>query len=212
MYRDLVKQNTVDVLLEKALVFINYQMRTISEVKKRLQKETKEESLINAVITELKRLNYLSDKTYVEEYVKEKLAYDIVGPMYIKEKLISKGIHFDLIDAYLVQYTTEKEYEKVYEFIQKEIRYPIKKARYQYLQSLTRKLVTKGFHLSVIEASITSYKEDIFAMIDDQGLLEKEIKELKKKYDFSMYQEKQKAIQKLLQKGFDLSTIKQVMN
>ena len=86
-YETINRVKIEDILIEKALVFIDFKMRTISEVKKRLKKEVADEELINKIIKILKEKKYLNDNFYIESYVNEKLEYDFVGPRYIKEKL-----------------------------------------------------------------------------------------------------------------------------
>ena len=102
-YKTISKVKIEDLLYEKALFFIDFKMRTISEVKKRLRKEVEDEQLINKLIKKLKEDNYLNDDFYVKTYLNEKLDYDLVGPGYIKEKLILKGVHYDLIDQHLLE-------------------------------------------------------------------------------------------------------------
>ncbi len=211
-YDELIKTNAREQLYAKALNYISYQMRTISEVKKHLLNDSKDERLIQQIIDILKQNNYLNDSQYVDEYYREKIEYDIVGPLYIKDKLIQKGIHYDLIDAKLIRYTTELEYAKMEDLITKDIRFTIKKPYRKYVESLKRKAITKGFHLDVIDNAIVSFKEDILAMIDDQSLLEKEIAIVTKNVDLSNYESKQKVIQKLLQKGFYYDRIKQYLD
>lgn len=210
-YRELIQENEQEQLYNKALHYISYQMRTISEVKKHLRKSTSDESRIQTIIDLLKKNQYLSDTTYVKEYVSEKLEYDIIGPIKIKEKLIQKGIHYDLIDAELQRYTETIEYAKMEDFIRKDIRYTIKKPYRKYIDSLKRKAINRGFHLHVIDNAIASFKEDILEQIDDRELLHKEYCFLRKTHDIDRYDERQKLIQKLLRKGFYYDRIKELL-
>lgn len=210
-YNKLLKDNELEHLYNKALHFISYQMRTISEVKKHLTKHTMDQHTIQTIIDRLQKHHYLSDKRYAKEFVTEKLEFDIMGPIKVKEKLIKKGIHYDLIDAELIRYTTEIEYAKMEDLINKEIRYTIKKPYRKFIESLKRKAITRGFHLEVIDSAILSFKEDILAMIDDREMLQKEYTFLQRKFDISQYEGRQKIIQKLLQKGFNYDRIKHLL-
>ena len=126
-YKQLISIAEYDALYLKALHYISYQMRTISEVKKHLQKDTKDEKTIDKIVKDLKKSNYLNDDLFVKEYIRQKIEFDLVGPKYIKEKLIGKGIHFDLIDQNLVLYKENYQYDKILELIKNETKYPIKK-------------------------------------------------------------------------------------
>ena len=207
-YKTISRVKIEDLLYEKALVFIDFKMRTISEVKKRLRKELEDEDLINKLIIRLKNDKYLNDDFYVKTYLNEKLEYDLVGPGYIKEKLILKGIHFDLIDQHLIRYTDNHQFDKINQIIKNEIKFKIKKPYKKACLSLKRKLVSKGFSLSIIESSLLSNKEEIKEMIDEKPLLIRELAILKKKYDLSKYEDKSKVIKALLSKGFDYELIK----
>jgi len=207
-YNAISKIKIEDVLYEKALVFIDFKMRSISEVKKRLYKEVKDEALINKIINKLKTNKYLNDSLYVKTYIDEKLDYDLVGPRYIKEKLILKGIHYDLIDQYLIKYTEELQYSKVFDLIKMETKFKIKKPYKKAYLSIKQKLVNKGFYINIIESSLISNKDEIMKMVDELSLLKIELKKLLTKYDIDNYEQKDKVIKSLLSKGFNYELIK----
>lgn len=211
-YKKIIKDNEYELLYLKAINYISYQMRTISEVKKRLQKDTQNVELINKIISELKSNRYLNDKEYVKEYINEKMEFDLVGPRYLKEKLIKKGIHFDLINDALLQYNEFIQYEKIYELVTKELKYKQKKPYQKTYLAFKQKLITKGFDLSIIESSLLSRKDDIIDMIDEEDLLSKDFSKIKDKYDLSKYDEKNKLIKKLLSKGHNYDLIKEFIN
>lgn len=211
-YKQLCIDQIEDTLLNKALFFINYKQRTISEVKKHLKKQTQDEEIINKIIQKLKSKKYLDDNYYAQQYIQEKLDFDLVGPKYIKEKLISKGIHFDLIDAHLIQYTDNMQYNKIRELIEKETKYTIKKPYIKAYQSIKGKLVNKGFSLSIIESAMISAKDLLETAIDEDALIQKELDTLQKQYDTSNFQERDKVIKKLMQKGFRYEIIKEHVN
>lgn len=210
-YKMLTKNKDIDLLYEKIIKFVDYQMRTISEVKKRLSKYSADEKVINQIVAKLKKQGFLDDLRFANEYVTQKLEFDIVGPRGIKQKLIDKGIHYDVIDSELIRFTDEMQYNKIYELIQKETKHPIKKPYLKAVQSIKRKCVTKGFSLNIIDSSIQSYKDVIQEACDEKDLLEKEFNRLKKGVDLKDYAEKDKLIKKLMQKGFAYGNIKKLM-
>lgn len=211
-YKKIIQDNEYELLYLKAINYISYQMRTISEVKKQIGKDTKNQALITKIIDELKQNKYLNDKEYVKMYVNEKVELDNVGPKYIKEKLISKGIHFDLITDALLKYSEEIEHDKVYTLIQKELKYKQKKPYQKVYSSLKQRLITKGFSLSVIESELLSAKYDILSTIDEMDLLKKDYDRIKSSYDISKYEDKNKLIKKLLTKGHNYEQVKSFIN
>ena len=207
-YNKVIKSAEFDTLYFKALNYISYQMRTISEVKKHLKKDTKDEKLIERLIKELKQHRYLNDDLYVKEYMNQKLEYDLVGPRYIKEKLIGKGIHFDLIDQNLIQYKEKHQFDKLLELIKQETKYPLKKPYNKAYLSLKNKLINKGFSVHIIESQMQSYKHLIEEAVDDDGLLQKEFEKLCRKYDITNWDEKDKVVKSLMSKGYHYKLIK----
>lgn len=211
-YNRFIKDNEIDILYNKALQYISYQMRTISEVKKHLKKTTQDESTIQSIINKLKDAHYLSDSDYVAQYVQEKLEFDLVGPLYIKNKLIKKGIHYNLIDGELLTYSDDLQFEKITELLSRNIRYTIKKPYRAFIQSMKRTLLTKGFTLDIIDSAILAKQDDIMAHIDEEPLLLRDLQKLLQLHDITTYQDKQKVIQKLLRKGYSLPSIKKSLN
>ncbi|MBN2604486.1 MAG: RecX family transcriptional regulator [Bacilli bacterium] len=210
-YHQITKELDEDILYEKELHFIDYKMRTISEVKKHLQKSTKDEEVINKIITRLKKNQYVNDDLYVKTYISEKIDFDLVGPAYIKQKLILKGIHYDLIDQNIISFSDEMQFDKVFELIKKETKYSIKSPFKKAYVSIKSKLIKKGFGLHIVESAMLSNIDLIKSVIDEEQLLEKEIRDIKKRTSLETWEEKDKVIQKLLYKGYDYELIKKLL-
>lgn len=211
-YKRMILDNEYEILSLKAINYVGYQMRTISEVKKYLQKDTQSETLICKIIRELKKNKYVNDTSYVTEYVKQKIDFDLVGPRYIKDKLVSKGIHLDLITEELLSYNETIEFDKVHTLIYKQLKYKQKKPYQKVYLSLKQKLITKGFSLNVIESSLISSKDDILKQIDSLALLKKDYYTINNKFDLTVYNEKNNLIKKLMSKGHNYELIKTFIN
>ena len=209
-YKTFLKDNEYELLYQKAILFISHQMRTVSEVKKKLRQTTKDESLIDRIVQELKQHNYLGDIQYVKEYVTEKLTYDLVGPIHIKDKLVQKGVHFDVIDGELIRYSEDIESAKVEELLMRELKYPIKKPYLKFLDSFKRKCVTKGFHLHVVGSIVSRFQDDILDQIDEDHLIQVELSRYQE--EPSTYEEKQKRMEALRRKGFSYRVIQKYMS
>jgi regulatory protein len=203
----IVKSGAKDALYAQTLVFVTYQMRTISEVKKHLTKKGANKNQIDEIILMLKKNRYLDDKKYASEYIKEKIEFDLIGPKKIKQDLIKKGIHYDLMNQYLPLFTREIEQEKLNQIIAKETKYPIKKTYAKAVTSLKQKCVHKGFHISNIETVFATNKSLLKSAIDDQSLLDNAISKAMQKYDVTSYEERNKCIQSLMRKGFTYEQI-----
>lgn len=204
-YQRFLRDNEFELLYQKAVRFIGHRMRTIAEVKKKLATVTKDDDVMDRVIAELKTHRYLGDADYVKEYVTEKMTYDLVGPRAIKDKLIQKGVHYDLIDAQLIHFTDEMQRHKIEELLDKDLRLPPKQPYRKYVDSFTRKCVNKGFDLSIVQTMIANFRERITDSIDEESLLLKEMARMPK--GPMTYEEQQKRKQSLQRKGFSYSII-----
>lgn len=211
-FKEILKTNEYETIYLKCVSYISYQMRTISEVKKYIKKYTKKEDLIAKLIKELKEHNYLNDSNYVTQYCYEKMTYEMVGKKYIKDKLIQKGIHYDLIEDALYDYDENKEIDKICTLIDKDLKYPYKKNVQKVLQSYKQRFSTKGFALSSIEAAINIKRELISQNIDEDSLLINDIMKLRRNNQSLDYTEKQKLIEKLMRKGYLYQDIKKHLN
>lgn len=88
-----------DKLKTKVLKYILFKKRTENEVRQKFKSD--EGELLNDVIDELKELDYINDKTYIEKAIKEYMNLRNLSIKEIEYKLISKGIKKDLIDSYI---------------------------------------------------------------------------------------------------------------
>ncbi len=211
MYQELILNAEQDVLYQKAITYIDYQMRTIGEVKKHLSKTAKQSNTIQKVIDKLVNQGYLSDLEYAKQYIHEKMEFDLVGPRYIREKLIQKGIHFDLINRFLQFYDDDLQIKKIEQIIIKETRYPISKTLQKAILSIKQKLLTNGFDLELVTQTVQEHMSLIKEQIDETKLLEKEIYKITKNIDELSYEDKDKLIKKLLQKGYSYTVIKDIL-
>ena len=99
-----------DKLKTKVLKYILFKKRTEQEVRQKFREDSGE--MLEDVIDELKELNYINDKNYIQRAVNE---FKNLKNMSIKEiqyKLMTKGLKKDIIDDYICNNKEELlEYE-----------------------------------------------------------------------------------------------------
>ncbi|MFM1581675.1 regulatory protein RecX [Helcococcus bovis] len=129
--------------------YINYKMRTVLEVYKKIKQHTKKDSAIEKVINYYKKLDLLNDERYAEEYVKQNITYRNLSKKMIEFKLKEKGIDDKVSKKYLEEYDEEIEYENAMIIFKKKYKnedlsdYKIKQKYFRFLSS-------KGFGFSII--------------------------------------------------------------
>lgn len=202
-----LKNAEFDLLYQKSLDFINYQMRSVHEINKYLKKYTTDSGIVIQIVNKLKANDFLNDGEYVKRYISEKLEYDYIGPRKISENLFKKGISNEMILDDLKVFNDDLEIEKINYLLDKETKYVIKKPYLKFINSIRQKYITKGFNLRNINTSIGIKDDLIKQSIDVEKIIINDIKVLKKKYDISDFREKDIVIKKLLQKGYSYNTI-----
>ncbi len=206
-YQVLKASGVIDELKNKAIHFVSFQARLTSEVVAFLEKKDASKKQISQIIRDFKEANLLDDDAYVKAYIDRVIRYEFDGPFKVREKLLKKGAAQPLIEQYLVDFNDEVQRKKVSELLTKELQYKMKKPLNKMIQSLKQRFMTKGFVIHVIESVLEEYKEDIRMQIDEEYLLNQELKKMPiKMFDKN---QSQKLIAKLMRQGFSYQLIKE---
>ena len=108
---DFEKLEEYDRNKTKVLKYVIYKKRSISEIRRKFQKDI-DENMLEDIIEELKENNYISDEQYIQRAINEYMALKSISLKQIKYKLQSKGISNDLIEDYFSANSEElREYE-----------------------------------------------------------------------------------------------------
>lgn len=201
----------------KALNYLSYGMRSISDMRKYLLKHKEDyqvkgsiDNLIDMVIDRLISLGYLNDQNYAESYVRTAANINLKGPSLIERDLISKGVGPEIIMTAMDEYPQSQQRENIEglanKFTRTKTKYPAKKLE----QKLFQYLMQKGYDGDMIKEHI---KEISFSeLVDNQTeLLDKEGHKILRRHQrkASGYTLKQKMIGSLLNKGFEYEDINQ---
>gem|GEM_PF-3490496 len=206
-YRKLKDSSVIDELKSKAIHFISFQARLVSEVKTFLEKKDASKKQIQQIISELKHAGLLDDEQYIKSIIDTAIQYEYDGPYKVKEKLIKKGANISLVDHYLDHYTDEVQKKKLRELLSKECKYTMKKPLTKMNQTFKQRYITKGYSIEIVDNILEEFKEDISAQIDEEYLLLQELRRIPK----SMFEKKnkQKLTAKLMRLGYSYSLIKE---
>jgi regulatory protein len=101
-------------LYEYAIGALGRRMRTVAELKRlmrtRVEEGEKGESKINAVVVRLKEQRYLNDTNFATEYARLRQENSSFGKRRVRQDLVQKGVHGDVIAR-----TLDSAYENVNE-------------------------------------------------------------------------------------------------
>ena len=204
--KDSVSQNELDLYLKdneffeayyKAISYINIKLRCASEIEKYLQKDFSSKT-VNDVIGKLKNDGYLDESIYVEAFINDQINLKLVGPLKIKNDLLTLKLSESIINQYLDSYTKEIQYEKIKKVIEKELRLNKNKSAIMLKNKIVHSLMDKGFYRDDIINCLDAYD------VSDNEAYKIEYEKIKKKLS-SKYSGKEleyKIKEKLYQKGF----------
>lgn len=185
----------------KAINYINFKPRTEYEVKVYLKKAELSENDIVKIIKNLKEISYIDDERFATRFTEE-LIRKQKGNYSIRQTLTQKGIDKNLIEICLKTYLPDVERKNALYVAQQTIRnltsYPEKKQRFQIIQ----KLSMQGYSQDVINYVLNN-------IVIEADFEERLMKEYKKLIDKNC--EKDKIISKLMAKGYEYSSIKEIM-
>ncbi len=159
------------------------------------------------LIYEFEEKRYLDDYQYTKMYVQ--LNQDQKGPQYIENKLVKKGVQLNLIKSFTSRIN---EAPLVDHLVEKKLKLLIgRKTKRQISQKLKTDLLRLGYSQSVIEQSVSRHIANIPEV--DEDVLIKAYNQLRKKIkeDELDYEQRQKILLKLYQKGFSMDMIKKVI-
>ena len=118
---DVVKAEEQNKVLNSAFNLLSYSQRSTQEIYDKLMRKGYEEEYVLKAIDYCKERNYLNDKAYAENFIKDKTNINKYGSVRIKYDLIAKGISRDIIDEVLdLEY--EDEYSRAFELAEKKIK------------------------------------------------------------------------------------------
>lgn len=136
---------------DRALKFLSHRDRSEKEIITKLKDIGYGDSIIEWVITELKRLKFIDDESFAQSYAQTQMITRPMGEYYLRRELKKKGLNAELIEQ-----TVEKVYDERDQFsIALELAIQRKK-RYRNIEEIKAKkrvsdfLLRRGFSWDVV--------------------------------------------------------------
>lgn len=96
---------------ETAFNYLSYRARSEKEIKEKLKKKEFPETIIDEVISDLKRLNLVDDFEFAALWIKDRLEHKPKGERVLKLELAKKGIKKEIIQKALEEFYPSKDNE-----------------------------------------------------------------------------------------------------
>jgi len=150
-------------LYEYAIGALGRRMRTVAEIKRlmrnRLNQQTNQEQLVEAVVARLKSQRYLNDTSYAESYARFRKENEKFGRMRVVQDLKVKGVHGDIIESTVsAAYSDVNEEQLAREFLRR--KRLAKPANQKGAARIFRTLVRAGFASKTIFRILKKWEVD----------------------------------------------------
>ena len=177
-------------------------IKKISKTRYELYTKLKEEfdgSIIDNVLDNLEKKNYINDKIYANSYINLQINTTYHGPLKIKKEMLKKGISNEIIDEVITQYNQEIQREKIEKIINKKIKSNHNKSNVVLIRKIKNDLQIEGFDYNLINSITSNIKIE-----SDDDIKQKEYNKIKTKLQkkYSGEELEYKIRQKMFQKGF----------
>lgn len=98
---------------QRALDYLAHKPRTEEEVRRKLQKMDVAPPVVDDVIARLFELDYLDDRAYARDYVRNRFASKKYGPDRIRRELVRRGVDRETADAAVSDLFADKDLEGI---------------------------------------------------------------------------------------------------
>jgi len=195
--------------LKLAYHHLSFQLRTTKEVFDYLKSKKVKLDFIEKIIEKLRLLKLIDDLAYAQSFVRTKVSLSIYGPTKIREKLLLKGVPDNLITASLADnYSEEQQKVNAQKLVEKLLLKNQKKSFNERILKIKQNLMASGYSSSMAEtvlAEIKLERDEDAEWVMLSSAFEKIVNRLNQ--DLPYFKRKQKLMQSMYQKGFDLPMI-----
>lgn len=204
----ILKDNEYYEAYNLALSYIEYKLRSSTEIRKYLERKDYSNDLIDKIINELYKNNYINDLNYVKSFIADKLLLSYDGPYKIKNTLLNTGIEESIINDELNKIEDIIFEEKIKKIVSKR-RKLNKKPNSIFISKTYEYLLNLGYEKEMIASFI--YEKNDTSNEEEMILKEKEklYKKYSKKYSDNALDYQIKSA--LYRKGYSSEIINKVM-
>lgn len=204
-------QDDIRKAYSKAVQYLAARMRSEHEVRQHLQKKELDEHIINEVIHKLYQYQFLNDREFAVAFVRTQIHTTDKGTIVIGQELKEKGIIDEIIEAALLEYPYELQFEQCFNLSKKFVEKNKKDSAKLLKQKLEQMLIRKGYPFEMIQETIRGIDFDKGEDVELEALRKQGDKLLGKYSRYSGYEFTQKMKQALYRKGFSLDLIEQYL-
>lgn len=207
LYNKIILDTNYYDMYNKAVKYILKRRRSEKEIRKYLTKFDINNDDRENIISKLKDIKLINDREYCKAYINDKLYLSKEGINKIKEDLINEDINIEIIEKELSNIDRCLFNERLEKLIMKKINSNRKYSNSYLKQKILSEMINLGYDkniiLNILENNLSS----------DNNILEQEFNKIydRLKNKYSRYELESKVKQKLIQKGFIIEEINELL-
>jgi regulatory protein len=146
----IIEQENLISIREQAWRFLSRRAHSVKELHDKLVNKGFNKDKVNQILEDLKIKDYLNDDHYARQLILDEINLKKSGPLLIKNKLIKKGIEFNIVDELLDElYDEAKQIENCQKIAEKKSMSFKNKELRDKNTKLTNCLIQKGFEWDI---------------------------------------------------------------
>ncbi|MFD1170947.1 recombination regulator RecX [Oceanobacillus picturae] len=208
----ILEKDSLHKIYTQAINFLSYRMRTKKEIRDFLIKKEAEPEEVEEIMDRLNDEKLINDKQFAEMFVRTRINTSSKGPNVIKRELMEKGVAANIANEAVSVFTYDLQYEKAQHLLEKKSQHKKNVSFRKQQEQWRTQLMQKGFSQDVINEVLSGDTVDKDEEAEQEALrsqAEKLIRKFEKKY--SDYELRNKVKEGLYRKGFNLDSIKNVL-
>ncbi|WP_105956320.1 recombination regulator RecX [Apilactobacillus quenuiae] len=204
----LINADNISKLYSKAIDFLSHQLRTESEIVKKLSNFTEDDSSIETVIKQLKDQHLINDQNYADSYVRTEVKKQDKGPSNVYFKLKSKSISEDKIQNAVENFYSDEDAIKNCIVQAKKIFNKHKRDAFKNrIQKTKVSLIKKGYNNDIVISAVDSLNLEPDNVQQEHLLEEQGEKFWLRNRNYDSKKRSLKTKQSLYRKGFNIDDI-----
>lgn len=157
LYDKLKRDNTICILVDTSVKYIDRRLRSIKELKEYLKNKEEDTTIIEEVIDKLIDNKYLDDDRFTKAFIKDKLNFTNWGDYKIKNELKRLGVNEEIIYNNMINIDDNIYYERINKIIDKDISTNKKYNGIKLKNKIYNHLLTLGYSKEKVISIINNY-------------------------------------------------------
>ena len=157
LYDKLKRDNTICILVDTSVKYIDRRLRSIKELKDYLKNKEEDTTIIEEVIDKLIDNKYLDDDRFTKAFIKDKLNFTNWGDYKIENELKRLGVNEEIIYNNMINIDDNIYYERINKIINKDISTNKKYNGIKLKNKIYNHLLTLGYSKEKVISIINNY-------------------------------------------------------